>query len=124
MCKACAGEGVKIVDGKPRPRGCDDCIAQSLIAHKNNVFGITTFEKAAKLCSCLANNHQGESELGYDDSIEKINDTIRKQRDDYESSIPENIYQKKERESEEYYKRRIEELKKLDEDAGDKKDEI
>lgn len=119
ICRSCSGEAVKVVGDKSVPRDCNDCVAQSLIKHKNNTFGIMPLEHAKKLCSCLANNHNGEKMLPSDGFIDSINTELRESQEKNESEIPENIYSKKKQKEIDYYVQRVQELKELDEQVED-----
>lgn len=118
ICRACSGEAVKVQDGRAVRRSHDECVAQSLIKHKNNPFGIMSFEHAARLCSCLKNKHQGEINLPPDEIIDTINKKLNKKREVIEAERPVNIYDQKRQADIDYYQQRILEVKQRDSEEG------
>ena len=117
ICRSCSGEAVKVLDGRVVQRGCGECVAQSLIKNENNPLGVMSFESASKLCSCLANMHQGEIDLPKSEAIDKMNEIYHKDVEE-KSERPENIYDKKSKAEKEYYQTRLEEVKKKDAENG------
>jgi len=119
ICKSCAGEGVKIINGKQRPSDCTGCVAESLIRQKDHPMGIMSYEHAAKLCSCLANNHEGEIKINTSEEFDKVVQEHKRQYEarQKEKSVRVFYHDKQRQEAKEYYQKRKIELKKLDENG-------
>jgi len=119
ICKQCAGEGVRLVGKISHPSDCSTCIAESLIRQKDHPTGIFTYERAAKLCSCLANNHEGAINANSSEEFAKIVQEHKRQYEAEQKERNERVFyhDKKIQESKDYYIKRVEELKKLDENG-------
>ena len=117
ICSHCAGEGVRIVGQKTLPSNCSSCVAESLIYDDKHPMGIMTFERASMQCSCLANDHSGETVLGDSPEFDKITKEHMESINQAEDTRREAnfVEEQKKQEAIEYYANRVEELKKLDE---------
>ena len=116
ICKSCAGEGVKIIDGKSYPSDCSSCVAESLIRHANNPMGILTPEGAKNLCGCLSNNHKGGNNPKASYQFKNVMKNHRKQVKKEQKEKSERVFyeDKQKQEAIDYYQKRIIELKELD----------
>lgn len=76
-----------------------------------------TYERAAKHCSCLANNHEGEIISNKSPKFDKIAEDHKNQLQEEEETRREAnfVEEQKRQEAIEYYTNRVAELKKLDE---------
>ncbi len=116
-CKACSGDGYKLVGDKTIPSDCSSCISESLIK-----MGIFTKARAILQCSCMANNHKGEIKIETSKELIKVVDESKEnQRVDEEerAKIP-NIFEEKAAEAKAYYIKRVAQLKLLDEESESK----
>jgi len=116
ICKSCSGEGVKIVDKKSKPSDHSSCVAESLIRNKNNPMGVMSYEDACKLCSCLANKHEGELEPNTSKQFIKVTEEYKRQNEVEQEAKTNRVFYEdtKKHEAVEYYQKRITELKELD----------
>ena len=119
ICNACAGESFKVIGDKSMPKTCKDCTAEHLIKDKNNRFGLFAFERAALQCSCLANNHQGETLTPENEEFTRITEVHKAQTDKLEAANIQTLHYMEEQkeEDERIYAERREELKELDKDG-------
>jgi len=117
ICSQCAREGTRLVGKTSYPSDCSSCIAESLIYGDNHPMGIMTYERAAKHCSCLANNHEGEIISNKSPKFDKIAEDHKNQLQEEEETRREAnfVEEQKRQEAIEYYTNRVAELKKLDE---------
>ncbi len=81
--------------------------------------GIMSYEDACKLCSCLANNHQGAINTNSSEEFANVLQEHKRQCEAEQKERKERVFvhDKNIQEAKDYYVKRVEELKKLDENG-------
>lgn len=134
ICRGCEGGKAMLKDGRVHYSTCVDCDAmlalkngeyehfgKKLIVKDRQMGFVDTIESAYKLCSCFANNHNGQKILEPSEEMQKVNEMAKKQHSEKEEIKQKSLtqYQQKIEEEKQYYEKRVRELKQLDEERGE-----